>query len=854
MTLKQHRLIQWIAIALILTLAAGWYYRAKVEGNQTIESSRSDFEAPLTNSLDLKAGVGTPSFARADGADRRATITDFEGRIIPVKQNEARFEGARRVENLLSYSEDFSNAAWAKSGGVVTPNTAVAPDGTLTADTLAINVASLGVYKQIMTKPGAYRWSVWVNGVAGTVVNVGANTDSGGAEYKAVTLSGNWQRVSGIATLGGTAIANVYFHFRTDYPGSYSAYTCYAWGAQVEDVTGQSNQNPSEYVSTGVKTQAPYHGANVDGVKYFTTQNGNTVSGNVVTEATGAAIPASTLRGYLAEGSRTNLVGSSTNFQANWNNNGLTITDNNMVAPDGTLTAGTTATQGGTRYAVITGVSTSTYVYSVYVKPITPTATQRLYVDGSGGWGQVLIVPSTGVVSEILGIATSAASQNVGNGWYRISMNLMTTNSGYLAVYIYPVRSELTGWWGAQFETASFASSYIPTTSASVTRAGDVLSYPSSGNTGEEAFSLSFEMNRKNNSSTSVPKKAPIQIGTYNTASTVNFGGYSGQNVTLLNRFGAPVWDLAPSPFSLTYGTPTKLALRMASDLATFTAFKDGTKSPNYVSGNAKSAAWSGSNIYIANSGASDVDQNMTIKNIKLWKKALTDTQLQNLTSTDDDVANSAVKTTTINVNQNNKLTNGLVGLWSFNGKDMSGNSAIDRSGSGNNGTLTNGPTRTIGKVGQGLNFDGVDDSVGISSGLALSGSPFTLSAWVKDTGDLTNDIVFDATAGRVAMEVNLGNLGCLTNNDSWKSGGTVLVNTWTHLVCVFDGTNMKGYIDGANVFSVADNAPAANPTSMSVSGNTGHQFLFPGAIDEVRVYNRALSAKEVSDLYNLGK
>src|SRR3989338_2465947 len=57
-------------------------------------------------------------------------------------------------------------------------------------------------------------------------------------------------------------------------------------------------------------------------------------------------------------------------------------------------------------------------------------------------------------------------------------------------------------------------------------------------------------------------------------------------------------------------------------------------------------------------------------------------------------------------------LTNGLVGYWSFDGKDMAGNTAYDRSGQGNNGTLTNGPTRAIGKIGQGLSFDGSNDYV----------------------------------------------------------------------------------------------------------------------------------------------
>src|SRR3990167_5976240 len=57
-------------------------------------------------------------------------------------------------------------------------------------------------------------------------------------------------------------------------------------------------------------------------------------------------------------------------------------------------------------------------------------------------------------------------------------------------------------------------------------------------------------------------------------------------------------------------------------------------------------------------------------------------------------------------------LNSGLVGYWSFDGKDMAGNTAYDRSGQNNNGTLTNGPTRTIGKIGQGLSFDGRNDVI----------------------------------------------------------------------------------------------------------------------------------------------
>jgi hypothetical protein len=52
-------------------------------------------------------------------------------------------------------------------------------------------------------------------------------------------------------------------------------------------------------------------------------------------------------------------------------------------------------------------------------------------------------------------------------------------------------------------------------------------------------------------------------------------------------------------------------------------------------------------------------------------------------------------------------LTNGLVGWWTFDGKDISGVQTYDGSGNGNRGILTSGPVQTIGKIGQGLQFDG---------------------------------------------------------------------------------------------------------------------------------------------------
>src|SRR5882724_5808008 len=100
-------------------------------------------------------------------------------------------------------------------------------------------------------------------------------------------------------------------------------------------------------------------------------------------------------------------------------------------------------------------------------------------------------------------------------------------------------------------------------------------------------------------------------------------------------------------------------------------------------------------------------------------------------------------------------LNNGLVGWWTFDGKDMAGNYVFDKSGTGNRGTLTgtNGlPVPTVGKIGQALQFDGADDDVTIASNSSLNvTTTFTLSAWFRHTlftgGNVTQPF-FDGGTG----------------------------------------------------------------------------------------------------------
>jgi hypothetical protein len=218
-------------------------------------------------------------------------------------------------------------------------------------------------------------------------------------------------------------------------------------------------------------------------------------------------------------------------------------------------------------------------------------------------------------------------------------------------------------------------------------------------------------------------------------------------------------------------------------------------------------------------------------------------------------------------------LTNGLVGWWTFDGKDLSGVQAYDRSGNGNRGTLTNGPTRTIGKLGQGLSFDGVDDFVKSNSSTSLNNlSALTISAWMYPrTADLNAAIAEKGTPSGVGW-----NLQFTTNSrldftrkmtggtlEQVSAGGSVTANRWQHVVVTWNGgatgASARIYVNGTETsydatFDASGGITDDSAESLGI-GRRADDFSqgFNGLLDDVRIYTRALSKDEIKRLYNMG-
>lgn len=229
----------------------------------------------------------------------------------------------------------------------------------------------------------------------------------------------------------------------------------------------------------------------------------------------------------------------------------------------------------------------------------------------------------------------------------------------------------------------------------------------------------------------------------------------------------------------------------------------------------------------------------------RIYSRALSATEVTSLYNTGAQKLNASQNTTSSTLDQ------GLVGLWSFDGKDMNGTTAYDRSGSGNNGTLTNGPVTTVGKIGQSLSFDGVNDYVAFTSPVAGTPSQVTVGAWIYTSSPPTFKV-----AVSVGSSIWIG-----TYNNKWAfitANGQLITSLnnatagWHYIAGVYDSSTAHLYVDGIEVTSSTRTIGSASGASR-IGDFSGTGFSFPGKIDEVRIYNRALSASEIKSLYNRG-
>src|SRR4051812_11418052 len=169
----------------------------------------------------------------------------------------------------------------------------------------------------------------------------------------------------------------------------------------------------------------------------------------------------------------------------------------------------------------------------------------------------------------------------------------------------------------------------------------------------------------------------------------------------------------------------------------------------------------------------------------------------------------------------------------------------------GNTGTVVGGAARAAGKVGSAISFDGSNDMVTIPDAGPISlASGMTLEAWVNPT--TTNGYRTVLMKGRkadlsYAMYVDSANVSSENQTSTAAVSSLPPTGTWTHMAATYDGTTLRLYIDGVQV-STANRPGPLTPGDgpLTIGGNGVWGERFSGKIDEVRVYDRPLTATQI--------
>jgi fibronectin type 3 domain-containing protein len=260
-----------------------------------------------------------------------------------------------------------------------------------------------------------------------------------------------------------------------------------------------------------------------------------------------------------------------------------------------------------------------------------------------------------------------------------------------------------------------------------------------------------------------------------------------------------------------------------------------------------------------ANLGAEDTTAPYSVS----WGTTTAANGSHTLTARARDAAGNTTASAAVTVSVSNTTTTGLVAAYGFD--EGTGTTAGDSTASGLNGTLNGAAWVTTGKYGKALSFNGTSSLVTVADAgpLHLSAA-MTLEAWVYPTTASTNFATAvlkerGTTGLAYSLYVTDGanrppsgyiNVGGVDRN---ATGTMVLpLNTWTHLAVTYNGSTFRLYVNGVQVASKSQTGTIASSTSpLRIGGNSVWGEYFNGLIDELRVYNTALTQAQIQSDMN---
>jgi hypothetical protein len=208
-----------------------------------------------------------------------------------------------------------------------------------------------------------------------------------------------------------------------------------------------------------------------------------------------------------------------------------------------------------------------------------------------------------------------------------------------------------------------------------------------------------------------------------------------------------------------------------------------------------------------------------------------------------------------LNVTASQPVT-GLVAAFGFD--EGAGTAVADASGRGNAGTISGAAWTDSGRFGRALTFDGVDDWVTVPDAASLDlTTGMTIEAWVNPStlAGAWRTVMLKERPGQLAYGMYAS--GDVLRPSGWISIGSsdrgttgtaaVPTNAWTHLAATYNGATLRLWVNAVNVSSFNVTGSIATSTMpLRVGGNGVWAEWFAGRIDEVRVYNRALTQTEL--------
>ena len=379
------------------------------------------------------------------------------------------------VTNLVLRSEEFNDATWTKTNSTVTTNATTAPNGTLTAEKLITNSgASSGRASVSITvatdTPATFScyakqgetsvFGLFISdGVTGRAADFDlstgtvSGTPTAGMSASIQPVGDGWYRC--IVTVASASLAGTTRSLRVvqTVVGNDGTSGLFIWGAQFEQ-----SSTVGEYIpTTSAINSAPRFDHN---------------------PTTGESL------GLLVEEARTNLILRSEELDnAIWTKTNATVTANESTAPNGTTTADLITTTGFATFSqpYTKDTTARTYTQTSWVKSDITAYTVTIDDGTSTNRGRCIFNIATGTLvsthNDGVFTNTSGTITSFPDSWYRVTVTTTTSILTTLRLRnSIPTAVTTARVWGFQLEEGAFATSYIPTTTATVTRAADVAS------------------------------------------------------------------------------------------------------------------------------------------------------------------------------------------------------------------------------------------------------------------------------------------------------------------------------------------------------------------------------------------